>query len=237
VQREAIVESIKQAIIRGRYRDGQRLVEKQLCEEFGVKRYCVREALKALANLGFVVIVPYQGAIVSTLTSREIAHIYDTLGSLEGLSMRAAMPSITGQEIARIESLIEKIEKNQDNAPKIYEFNRELHRYMTELGDNQVVIPFVESLRSQAQRISMANFEVPEQIPVSLIEHRHILDAVKAGEPFEVERQIINHYITARDLLIKALIYGRRHGDFAGSMDRSSQAGPEPDRVNALISH
>ena len=91
MQREAIVESIKQAIIRGRYRDGQRLVEKQLCEEFGVKRYCVREALKALANLGFVVIVPYQGAIVSTLTSREIAHIYDTL-VFAGRSVHAGLP-------------------------------------------------------------------------------------------------------------------------------------------------
>ena len=224
LEKDQVVEYIKNAIIQGKYLDGHRLIEEKLCEELGIKRHRIREALQQLSNDGFVTIVPFQGAFVSTLTPKDIAQTYDILGSIEGLSMRVATASITREEIDKIEFLIERIEQDQDNQSSVYDLNLKLHQYMTELGKNQLAIPFVENLRRRAQRITFANFNVPEQMPASLIEHRIILDTVKERKPLEVERLIVNHYITARDILIKALIYNWPNQRFLNASEQRIRA-------------
>jgi len=207
LKKDEIMQLVKDAITQGKYKDGQKLVENKLCEDFGVGRNIIREALKQLNHEGFIKIVPFQGAFVSELTTKDIAQIYDILGVLEGLSMRIATPTITDEEIENISLLIEKVEQNQNNKFTLYESNLKFHQYMTELGKNQRLISFTEILRQQARRMSLASFYLPEQIAASILEHRNILEAIKERKPSEVERLIVEHYIVSRDLLIKALIY------------------------------
>ena len=83
-------EQIRQAIVEGRYRAGQRLVEKNLGEEFQVSRTPVREALRALESEGLVVSLPNKGAVVRSLSAQDVYDIYDLRVRLELLAAERA---------------------------------------------------------------------------------------------------------------------------------------------------
>ncbi len=65
-RRDVIANQLREAIISGRFKAGERLIEDALAEEHGVSRVPVREALRRLETEGFVVLTPYRGATVST---------------------------------------------------------------------------------------------------------------------------------------------------------------------------
>jgi DNA-binding GntR family transcriptional regulator len=83
-------EEIRQAIVEGRYHAGQRLVEKNLAEEFQVSRTPVREALRALESEGLILSLPNKGAVVRSLSTQDVYDIYDLRVRLESLAAERA---------------------------------------------------------------------------------------------------------------------------------------------------
>ena len=205
MKKEQIIKHIQDAIIRGQYKQGQRLVERQLCEELGEKRGRVREALQQMGQEGFITAVPYKGSFVKKLTQKDISQIYDILGVLEGLSMRVATPTLADKEINLLETLVCDIENDQNEPGKIYRSNIKLHRHMAALGRNDWLISFTINLRRQAHRMSLENFYLPGQIEATISEHRAILNAIKEKSPVQVENLIREHYVNSRDRLIRSL--------------------------------
>jgi len=205
MEKEKVLEHIRDAIVQGKYSSEHRLIERELCNEFNAKRSCVRQALQQLSVEGFVSIEHFKGAWVAKLEQRDIAQIYDILGALEGLSIRIAIATINDIKIRKIESLIIKIEKNCKNATKLYKANMELHKYITSLSNNPRLISFCKNLRLQAYRMSLENFYISEQVQASLIEHRTILDCIKRHDALTAENLIREHYQKSQNRLIKAI--------------------------------
>ena len=200
---EEVVEYIKDSIIRGRYSAGEKIVEVKVCKDLGLGRSIVREALRHLEQEGFIDRIPHASPTVKGLSQRDIVQIYDLLGVLEGLSMRIATPTITDKDMKEIETLINRMEQKQNSALKIYQSNMTFHKLLTELGGNTRLIAFSNSLREQARRMSLQSFYNPEQIASSIVEHREILDAVKERKPKHVETLIREHYLSAKNRLIR----------------------------------
>ncbi len=200
--RQKIIEDLKKSIARGTFNPGQRLVEAHLCKRYDAGRSVIREALRYLEQDGFVKIIPNSGAIVTELSQRDVEQIYDLMGALEGLSMRVATPIINQKEIAKIERLVKKMEATV-NPFKFFQYNFEFHIYMDQLSGNERLIKLMKNLRAQAHRISLRSFYNPGQIRASLIEHRKILEAVKAMDPLKVENLIRDHYLQSKNRLIK----------------------------------
>ena len=74
--REKIADIIRTDIIRGVYRNGERLVEPKLAKTLGISRTPIREALRQLEGEGFIEIVPRRGAVVKELTIKDIDDLY-----------------------------------------------------------------------------------------------------------------------------------------------------------------
>lgn len=202
--RERIVLDLKNEIARGTLSPGQRLVETSLCERYGAGRTAVREALRHLAHDGFVTIAQNVGAIVRELSQKDVEHIYDLMGNLEGLSVRIGTNFITEDKIRSIDDLLTKMEQTKD-AASFFSLNYEFHRQLMSLTDNTWLINFMEILRAQAQRISLRSFFNPGQITASLIEHRKVLEAIRAGNAVKAENLVRNHYLLSKNRLIKYL--------------------------------
>ncbi len=81
--RELAVERLRDAIITGRFAGGSRLVERALCEQLGVSRSVVREAIRYLEAEGLVETLPRSGPVVSTLDWPRARQIYDIRRLLE----------------------------------------------------------------------------------------------------------------------------------------------------------
>jgi DNA-binding GntR family transcriptional regulator len=100
-----VVEQIQQMIIEGALAPGTRLNERLLCEKLGVSRTPLREALKILAALGLVELLPNRGAAVVQLTAKDIAETFEVISHLEAMAGELACARITDAEINEIRAL------------------------------------------------------------------------------------------------------------------------------------
>jgi DNA-binding GntR family transcriptional regulator len=104
---ELAYEQIRTAIVEGRYRPGQRLVEQHIAAEFDLSRTPVREALRRLDSEGLVVIERNRGAIVRTVSMTEIADLYQLRGRLESYAAELAATRASAPEIQEIRDAVE----------------------------------------------------------------------------------------------------------------------------------
>ena len=95
---------LRSAIGSGLFKPGQRLIERELCEQVGVGRTSIREALRQLEAEGLVTTIPHRGPIVSTISVEEAEQLYDLRALLEGYA---------GRECARLRDpvIIERLRK------------------------------------------------------------------------------------------------------------------------------
>ncbi len=202
---DRIIDHIKDAIIRGRYQPGQRIVESRLAAELGVGRSRVRQALWRLEQEGFVEIVPNVGAAVKELSQRDIAQIYDLMGALEGLSMRVATPDLSDDDVAMVESLVDEMERAGGDQRELYRLNQEFHALLAELGQNSRLIDFHRQLREQTHRLVLHGLYNVIQARASIREHRQIVEAIKARKAATVATLLRRHYLASKERFIRYL--------------------------------
>src|ERR1700727_479599 len=86
--RSMVAQKLREAIMSGTFKPGQRLVERELCEMTGVSRPSIREALRLLEADGLVTTVPHRGPVVSTISLEEAKQLYAARAVLEGFAGR-----------------------------------------------------------------------------------------------------------------------------------------------------
>src|SRR5215207_11344568 len=86
--RAAIEEKLREGIVTGTFKPGQRLVERELCEMIGASRPSIREALRVLEAEGLIRIIPHRGPVVSIVTVEEAEQLYAIRALLEGFAGR-----------------------------------------------------------------------------------------------------------------------------------------------------
>ena len=84
--RKEVARLLRTDILDGILAPGQRLIEGVLCERYGVSRTVIREALRQLESESLISVLPNKGPIVTVLTSKDIAAIYEVRRCLEGLA-------------------------------------------------------------------------------------------------------------------------------------------------------
>lgn len=109
--RELTLEKMREAIVSLRFRPGDRLVERDLCEQLGVSRTVVREVLRHLEAEGFVQTQGHRGPVVAKATPEEARQIYEIRGMLEGLAARACAEAGSLETIKRLETALNGIKK------------------------------------------------------------------------------------------------------------------------------
>lgn len=96
--RHSVTESIRNAIAIGRFKAGERLPERELCDLTGVSRTLVREALRQLESEGLIQVQPHRGPIVARLTRKQAEGIYQVRVELEGLACRLFAENATDRQ-------------------------------------------------------------------------------------------------------------------------------------------
>src|SRR5579875_2679385 len=103
VLREDIKEFLIDAIIKGQHRPGDRIIESRVAQELGVSQGPVREALRDLELLGFVVSSPYRGTQVRKVSRRDLLELYPIRAALEGVAAHAAATRIDEATLQQLE--------------------------------------------------------------------------------------------------------------------------------------
>ncbi|HVV14634.1 GntR family transcriptional regulator [Amycolatopsis sp.] len=100
--RTQAAEAIRAEIINGALKPGQRLVERELCEQLDVSRNTIREACRQLEAEGFLVIPPHKGPTVARLSDDEARAIYEVREALECFAVRLFVERATDEMVARL---------------------------------------------------------------------------------------------------------------------------------------
>jgi DNA-binding GntR family transcriptional regulator len=145
--------SLRAAILGGTFQAGERLIETDLAERIGTSRGPVRDALKELAREGLVDVHPYRGAVVATLTARDIEEIYELRNLLEGYATRAAVEKASPADIDRLQKIYSEMQSIADagDLSALVEKDIEFHREICRISGNRRLLDVWSSLGSQVR--------------------------------------------------------------------------------------
>ena len=180
--RDLVAQEIRRAILDGRYRPGQRLVEDRLARDFGVSRNPVREALRALASEGLIDVTARRGAAVAALGPEAAHEMVEVRAALEGLNARLAARRQDSATLARLQDILRRGAESarSGRADRLVEWNGRFHDALAAAGSNKVLGDLMRSLRERT-----SSFFAPMsrgRAEQSWAEHAEILRAVIAGD-------------------------------------------------------
>ncbi|QRG69041.1 GntR family transcriptional regulator [Brevibacillus choshinensis] len=193
---------LREAILRGHFQPGERLVQEELASSLGVSRMPVREALRKLETEGLVIIEPHRGAIVKSLSVEDIQEIYGLRAQFEKMAVEMSAAHMSQADIDQLEELVVAMEKSSDSTEFI-ESNIEFHRLLISRCTWKRLVSFIETLWNgfPQQTPQMLN----DQTEKSNKEHRDILQAIKNGNAAEAGRLVHGHIRRTGENLVKSL--------------------------------
>ena len=152
--REVVCETLREAIISGILKPGERLMEIQLADELGVSRTPIREAIRKMELEGFLVMVPRRGTYVADLSIKDINEVFEIRTALDVLAAGLAAERITEEEIEELERLLVYIGEmiEEKNYEKIIETDGEFHDVLYKASRNDRLIGIINNLREQFTR-------------------------------------------------------------------------------------
>jgi len=193
--RDIVFEALREGILSGELKPGERLMEVQLAEEMGVSRTPVREAIRKLELEGLVVMIPRKGAYVSGLTLKDVADVFEIRGSLEGLAAALASERITDDEIESLESVLKELSlaiKNQDFETMVKR-DSQFHQILFSATRNERLAQMVNNLKEHIDRFRIQSFTNPIRMKNVLEEHQKIVDAIKDRDADSAEKLAKDH--------------------------------------------
>ncbi|SIT51506.1 GntR family transcriptional regulator [Paraburkholderia piptadeniae] len=198
---------IRQQIVEGRLVPGQRLIARDLVEQFGISRGPLREAFRRLAADGLVDLIPNRGATVRRLSNDEIAQVYQIREALEGYAARRAAQLIDqGDNRARFTEIVER-GRRHFTAPDFAAFivdNRQFHRIIVDICENPQLSELIDKYQ-----LPIFMHQLRERIGVdqivrnSLAEHELIASGILAGDPERAAQAMRNHLRHSADELMR----------------------------------
>jgi DNA-binding GntR family transcriptional regulator len=204
--REMVFESLREAIILGRLKPGERLMEIQLAEEMGVSRTPVREAIRKLELEGFVVMVPRKGAYVAGISVKDIVDVFEVRAALEGLAAGLAAERITSDEMDHLERSLLKINVSSgDDIDAVVEGDVSFHDIIYTASRNQRLVQIITQLQEHLLRFRMTSLSQPGRTKVALDEHKAIVEAI-CDRNVELAQTLAREHIeNAEQSLLNAL--------------------------------
>jgi DNA-binding GntR family transcriptional regulator len=142
---------LREMIRKGILVRGQRIIEAEICEQIGVSRTPLREALRVLESEGLVELFPHKGVHIRQPSMHEIQEMFDVMGVLEGTCARMAAQKMTSAGWRKIERLHQKLETHyaEGDREKYLAVNNVLHAWIQELAGNRVLDDIVRRLREK----------------------------------------------------------------------------------------
>jgi DNA-binding GntR family transcriptional regulator len=203
-----VVAYLKQAIIAGDLRPGERLVEPLLAEQLKVSRTPVREAIFQLENEGLVERIPYRGAVVASISSRDVSEIYTIKSAIEGLAARLACQNVTPLQIKQLRDLLKQMEAyaKKGDLDQYTGVSRSFHLQIVEIADNRWLLDVYRRLDPPIHGLRILALSLPGRPKNSVREHRAILEAIAGEDGEEAEVLTQQHVKKAGEILARNFV-------------------------------
>lgn len=192
--RERVTDDLRQEIIAGSLRPGDRLVERELAERFGVSRVPVREAIRALVAEGFVHFETPRRTVVRRLTPNDVKELFELREALEVYAAGLAASRATPQDLAEVQELLDRAAAATEagDAELITDLNSRLHDRIVAMAGNSLLTEALEPVAGRLRWMTRRN----EEWPQLLVEHRELYEAIASGDPDRARAHALTHVRT-----------------------------------------
>ena len=181
--RDMVQDQLRDAIIDGRFKPGQRLVERPLCEQLGVSRTVVRETIRYLEAEGLVEILPGRGPIVSRMTWDDARQIYDIRRMLESAAARACALALTPEIARRLSAAFDTLETafGDDTPGALFRASTGFYTEIFQGAGHHIALEVVQRLNGRISRLRMMTLTETHRARPGLDHMRAIRDAILSG--------------------------------------------------------
>ena len=178
--RDVVFNTLRQAILTGELKPGERLMEIHLANKLGVSRTPIREAIRKLELEGLVTMIPRRGAEVAQITEKSMNDVLEVRRALDALCVELACDRITDEELEQLKEAANNFEEavKTKDLKKIAQADVELHEIIVHATGNQRLIQLVNNLSEQMYRYRFEYIKDSSQHDRLVEEHRVIYQSI-----------------------------------------------------------
>lgn len=205
--RDVVFKTLRQAILTGELKPGERLMEIHLANKLGVSRTPIREAIRQLEREGLVIMVPRKGAQVASITEKSLTDVLEVRLALEKLAVELACKRISYEQKEILKEKMLEFEQlaGTDDASLIARADVAFHDAIFESTGNMRLGQMVNNLAEQMYRYRFEYIKDRSGHEKLVSEHRLIYDAIIRADIEEATKQISVHIKNQEDSIINQI--------------------------------
>ncbi|MFA8385886.1 MAG: GntR family transcriptional regulator [Pelagibaca sp.] len=188
--------SILEAIDVGIYRPGDRLVESDLAERFGMSRTPIREALQRLETQSLLT-RDGRSLIVASLDHNQMAELYVVRTELEGLAARLAARHATEEEVQVLQDMVHDDRALLDDPSALARANRRFHKQIHLASHNRFLVQQLDLVHRSMALMATTSLAAQGRGEIALAEHQVIVDAIQQRNEDAAYRALRDHISVA----------------------------------------
>ena len=205
--RDVVFNTLRQAILRGELKPGERLMEIALSQRLGVSRTPVREAIRMLEQEGLVIMIPRKGAQVAEISEKDLKDVLEVRLGLEELAVRIACQRITEEELEELERAVKEFEEamKEDDLGVLAAADVTVHEVIYGSTHNKRLVQIISNIREQMYRYRVEYLKDVESRKTLVEEHYAVYRALKARNQQQAVKDICIHIVNQQNAILRSL--------------------------------
>ena len=206
--RDVVFNTLRQAILKGELKPGERLMEIQLANKLGVSRTPVREAIRKLELEGLVLMIPRKGAEVAEITRQDMEDVLEVRTALEELAVKDACDHITDAQLSELKKASNEFKKALLEGKDLVtcaDADMHFHDVILSATNNRRLIQMLNNLSEQMYRYRMEYLKDERTHKTLIEEHDAIRRALKKHDKVKDGAAIRVHIDNQKRSILESL--------------------------------
>lgn len=193
--RDVVFHTLRDAILKGELKPGERLMEMHLANKLGVSRTPIREAIRMLEQEGLAVTIPRRGAQVAKMTEKDLEDVLEIRDALDELAVIGACENINDEELAQLREAMRHFEGivRTGDVRRIVEADEGFHNVIYMASHNPKLVNIIKNLREQMYRYRYEYLKDDSRYAQLVEEHAAIVDGLMRRDAAFVKKIMHTH--------------------------------------------
>lgn len=176
--RDVVFNTLREAILKGELKPGERLMEMHLANKLGVSRTPIREAIRMLEQEGLAVTIPRKGAQVAKMTEKDLEDVLEVRDALDELAVVCACKRMTNEQYVELKEAMKAFvdATKSEDVRRIVEADEAFHDVIYAAAANPKLENIINSAREQMYRYRYEYVKNPAVYSQLISEHEAIID-------------------------------------------------------------